>query len=64
MESMIILHEVGCQVQENTRDDMAFTYFIQWLSAAVQQDNAASVMGTAMGDCSTIFLEYNFLYYF
>ena len=44
-ESMALLREIGHRLRETMMDDMAFTHFLQRLSVAVQQGNAASVVG-------------------
>ena len=47
-ETMALLCEIGHQLRETTMDDMAFTHFLQQLSVAVQQGNAASIVGNVV----------------
>ena len=55
-ESMALLREIWRWLQETTMDDMAFTHFLQRHSVAVQQHNAASVVGTVTAEsCSDFF---------
>ena len=55
-ESMAPLREIGCRLWETMIDDMTFIHFLQRLSVAVQQSNAASVVGTVTAEsCSGFF---------
>ena len=56
VESMALLREIGRRPRKTTMDDMAFKHFLQRLSVAVEQGNAASVVGTVTAEgCSDFF---------
>ena len=48
-ETFALLRELGCRLKQITREAKSFSYLRQRLFVAVQQGNAAAVMGTMGG---------------